>query len=65
MLPWLQVGDIVQVHKNHSIPCDMILLSSDNEDGMCYITTANLDGETNNKVTLTFLHLSFILHFVV
>ncbi|KAI0230344.1 putative phospholipid-transporting ATPase IF [Lamellibrachia satsuma] len=45
----IQVGDIVKVPTNHAIPCDMVMLSSDNKDGYCYITTANLDGETNLK----------------
>ena len=30
-------------------PCDLVLLYSDTEDDVCYITTANLDGETNLK----------------
>ena len=29
----------------------MVLLSSDDVDGECSITTANLDGETNLKVS--------------
>ena len=29
----------------------MIVLSSSLQDGMCYIMTANLDGETNLKVS--------------
>ena len=29
----------------------MILLSSSLQDGMCYIMTTNLDGETNLKVS--------------
>ena len=32
------------------VPCDLVLLSSSDRDGRCYITTANLDGETNLKV---------------
>ena len=36
---------------NEAIPCDMVLLSSDDVDGECSITTANLDGETNLKVS--------------
>ncbi len=46
----LQVGDIVKVLVNEGIPCDMVMLSSENPNGDCYITTANLDGETNLKV---------------
>jgi P-type E1-E2 ATPase len=46
----LQVGDIIKVSDEGSIPCDMVLLSSAYADGQCYVTTANLDGETNLKV---------------
>lgn len=30
-------------------PCDLLLLYSQTDDNKCYITTANLDGETNLK----------------
>ena len=30
-------------------PCDLLILYSQTEDNKCYITTANLDGETNLK----------------
>lgn len=46
----LQVGDVVRVVANEEIPCDMVMLSSEDPEGGCYITTANLDGETNLKV---------------
>jgi phospholipid-translocating ATPase len=46
----LHVGNIVKVTDNSSIPCDMVLLSSANVDGRCYITSVNLDGETSLKV---------------
>jgi len=44
------VGDIVKVENNMSFPADLVLLSSSEEDALCYIETANLDGETNFKV---------------
>lgn len=46
----IHVGDIIRVDEDDSFPCDIILLASSNEEGKCYITTANLDGETNYKV---------------
>ena len=46
----MQVGDIVQVLDDEEIPCDLVVMSCDDAEGTCYITTANLDGETNLKV---------------
>lgn len=46
----IRVGDIVRVNRDESFPCDLILISSSNSEGKCYMTTANLDGETNLKV---------------
>ena len=45
-----QVGDVIRLECEDEFPCDMVLLSSSDEEGSCYITTANLDGETNLKV---------------
>ncbi|KAI9641224.1 aminophospholipid translocase [Ciborinia camelliae] len=49
---WINVavGDIVRVESEESFPADIILLASSEPEGLCYIETANLDGETNLKI---------------
>lgn len=45
----IQVGEIVKISANDSLPCDMVLLSTSDSTGVAYVQTINLDGESNLK----------------
>lgn len=50
----LAVGDFVMVRSRESIPADMVILGvsekTDIPQGLCYVETKSLDGETNLKL---------------
>ncbi len=46
----VKVGDFVRIYNDEPVPADIVVLSTSDPDGACYVETKNLDGETNLKV---------------
>lgn len=45
-------GDLVKASRDCDVPCDLVLLKTSDPDAKCFVTTANLDGESNLKILL-------------
>ncbi|KAK3297334.1 uncharacterized protein B0H64DRAFT_431297 [Chaetomium fimeti] len=45
----LRVGDIVRLHRDENVPADIVLLHATGPNGVAFIETMALDGETNLK----------------
>lgn len=45
----LKVGDVVKLTRDEEVPADIVLLHADGDNGLAYVETMALDGETNLK----------------
>lgn len=45
----IKVGDLVRLERDESVPADLVVLYADGENGLAYVETMALDGETNLK----------------
>ena len=52
----IRVGDVLKILKDNYFPADLLMLSSSYPDGVCYVETMNLDGETNLKLKKSLEH---------
>ncbi|KYQ94389.1 transmembrane protein [Tieghemostelium lacteum] len=46
----IQVGDIIKILNHQPFPSDIIMFNTNLDDGICYVETSQLDGETNLKM---------------
>mmetsp|Transcript_100683 Transcript_100683/g.280417 ORF Transcript_100683/g.280417 Transcript_100683/m.280417 type:complete len:1445 (-) Transcript_100683:44-4378(-) len=46
----VKVGDVIVVMQDEEFPADIVPLYCTGPEGTCYVSTANLDGETNLKL---------------
>lgn len=56
----IRVGDFVKIMENESIPADVLICSTSEEENVAYVETKNLDGETNLKSRNAVPHLTHL-----
>ena len=46
----IHVGEILKIQGDEQIACDMVIIHTSDPQGVCYVETKGLDGETNLKM---------------
>jgi len=46
----IKAGELIKVRKDEEFPSDIVLMKSDNESGIVYVDTMNLDGEVSLEI---------------
>jgi len=46
----LEPGDVIRIEKGEFVPADMLIIATSSSEGLCYIETSGIDGETNLKI---------------
>lgn len=54
----VMVGELVKIQANETIPCDLVLLRTSDPNGLAYVQTINLDGESNLKTRYARLEMA-------
>ena len=49
----VRVGDVVKIYEKEPFPADVVLVATSSPDGLAYVETKQLDGESNLKVKVT------------
>lgn len=45
----MKAGNVVKIMKGEELPADILMIKSSADNGLVYVDTMNLDGETNLK----------------